>query len=629
MKINREDKKLQIRKKDKMTLHRVDVGDSKGAMPSAKAKAGDAKASMLKDAKSVKQSNKVKIQTRKKKQADRSVSSHKGKDSLKKNLLVSGIVRKAQRSNTGLEGEREIKEALAIGEVAANNATKIKKVIKVKKKSSVKNSKMNIKKVDNLKSIRKKKARASAVSKAGTSKKAVGARKMGSTRFRVTTFISGFIKKQQEKRAASEAIDVIKAIQNYLLAGAVGLIMNIVLVALPIMLIIALLYNSPLALALPPLDDSDERIQSVLAGYYQDFNSDLAARSQSSGVSVTYANGDNSLSNFRDVLMVYMVKYYTGTGEIGTVVTDESKANLKEVFDVMNNFEEEVTTHTIQAGESLGVVVTSGYCNCAICCGQWAGGPTASGVMPTANHTIAVDRSAPLVPMGTKIIFNGITYTVEDTGPLTEHGVDFDVYCADHTTASNWGHQSFEAFLADGEENEVEVTNQSLNVYQMTYEDYIALGILTEEQEEILREMMTSDIWDDFSDGTAGAMVVAEAMTKIGCAYSQANRYAEGSYDCSSFIFRLFRDVAGITLPEISADQGKYCVDNGLTVTQDMLQPGDLIFYSYEQNGRFMNISHVAIYAGDGMMVHAANPSRGVVYDPMSPSNINLYGRVY
>ena len=628
MKINRTDKEIRIRKKDEMTVHRMGGGDAKTSKTSTKARTKRT-APKIAAIKSVKQLDEVNVRMSKKKQAEKSVSPRKGKDYLKKGLLISGIIGRARKNATNLDGEQEIKQAVAIGDMATKNANKIQKAIKVKKKPGVKSSKMNIKKVNNLKNIKTKRARARAGSKARATKKVVDARELGGNRFKVTTFISGFIKKQQEKKAASEALEVAKAIINYLLSGAIGLVMNVVLVALPVILIIALLYNSPLALALPPLDDSDERIQTVLAGYYQDFNADLSARSQSSGVSVTYANGGNSLSNFRDVLMVYMVKYYTGTGEIGTIVTDKSKANLKEVFDVMNNFEEEVTTHTIKAGESLGVVVTSGYCNCAICCGKWAGGPTASGVMPTANHTIAVDRSNPLVPQGTKVIFNNTTYTVEDTGPLAEYGVTFDVYCADHTTASNWGHQSFEAFLADGEENDVEVTNQSLNVYQMTYEDYIALGILTKEQEEILREMMTSDIWDDFSDGTAGAMVVAEAMTKIGCAYSQANRYAEGSYDCSSFIFRLFRDVAGITLPEISADQGKYCVDNGLTITQDMLQPGDLIFYSYETNGRFMNISHVAIYAGNGMMVHAANPSRGVVYDPMSPSNIGLYGRVY
>ena len=64
----------------------------------------------------------------------------------------------------------------------------------------------------------------------------------------------------------------------------------------------------------------------------------------------------------------------------------------------------------------MGQVVTSGYCNCPICCGIWSGGPTASGVYPTANHTLAVDASNPFVPMGTKVVMNGVEYTVEDTG---------------------------------------------------------------------------------------------------------------------------------------------------------------------------------------------------------------------
>ena len=68
-------------------------------------------------------------------------------------------------------------------------------------------------------------------------------------------------------------------------------------------------------------------------------------------------------------------------------------------------------------------------------------------------------------------------------------------------------------------------------------------------------------------------------------------------------------------------------VDHGLTVDAGMLMPGDLIFYSYENNGQFMNISHVAIYIGNGRMVHAANTARGVVEDPVNYSNINLYGR--
>ena len=53
----------------------------------------------------------------------------------------------------------------------------------------------------------------------------------------------------------------------------------------------------------------------------------------------------------------------------------------------------------------------------------------------TANHTIAVDASNPFVPIGTKVVMNGVEYTVEDTGAFARYGVQFDVYYANHSDA--------------------------------------------------------------------------------------------------------------------------------------------------------------------------------------------------
>lgn len=58
----------------------------------------------------------------------------------------------------------------------------------------------------------------------------------------------------------------------------------------------------------------------------------------------------------------------------------------------------------------------------------------------------------------------------------------------------------------------------------------------------------------------------------------------------------------GITIPRTASTQVKHCVDNHLTIGPDDLVPGDLIFFSHKTNGRFMNITHVAIYAGDGWL---------------------------
>ncbi len=51
-------------------------------------------------------------------------------------------------------------------------------------------------------------------------------------------------------------------------------------------------------------------------------------------------------------------------------------------------------------------------------------------------------------------------------------------------------------------------------------------------------------------------------------------------------------------------------MNNGLTIRKSVLVPGDLVFWSYESNSRFMDITHVGIYAGDGK-VWTLHPSVG------------------
>ena len=165
---------------------------------------------------------------------------------------------------------------------------------------------------------------------------------------------------------------------------------------------------------------------------------------------------------------------------------DEIKQELNRLFQEQYQYTETVknetrtVTKSVRVGESLGNVVTSGYCSCSICCGQWAGGPTASGAYPQANHTIAVDASDPFVPMGTKVVMNGVEYTVEDTGAFARYGVQFDVYYADHASASAHGHQTWEAYLADDNGNQtVEVTTtETVKVCYVTLSSKTLTGMI-------------------------------------------------------------------------------------------------------------------------------------------------------
>ena len=452
--------------------------------------------------------------------------------------------------------------------------------------------------------------------------------------------IDAFLEKFQAER--EEQKDLVTSAKEAAKATAILLMKQIAAVAAPFLLVaftviavvgvivvavLAVIYNSPLAIFFPLPDTGYENPRTVLSEYYKEFNQQITSLEEQ-GYVITYQNSEDGvpISNFNDTLMVYMVKY--GTGQAAYAMDEEGKKNLKKIFDEMNYYDKSSSTTQISAGESLGEVVTTGYCNCTLCCGKWAGGHTASGTVPKANHTLAVDANSPKVPMGTEIVMNGTTYKVEDTGSFARYGTDFDIYFGSHAEALAWGRRKVEAFLADGDENTVEVTVSGTLVHNLTYKDYIAKDKLTEEQTDWLESMMSEEMWENYYVGAGGQAVAELAMTKLGCRYSQDRRYEEGFYDCSSLVQRLYKEV-GIELPATAAEQGRYCYDNAMIINKKDLKPGDLIFYSYEENGEFRNISHVAIYVGDGKMVHAANENRGVVMDDLRTNSVVFYARPY
>lgn len=398
-------------------------------------------------------------------------------------------------------------------------------------------------------------------------------------------------------------------------------------VAIPIIAIIVIIYNSPLAVFFPSPDTDTDDIRTVLCSYYMEFNQQIISLEEG-GNEITYQNTKNGVpvSNFNDTLMVYMVLY--SDGKAGYVMDKEGKKNLKKVFDEMNYIDNKSTTTEKTCGDSIGKVWVTAYCPCTICCGPNANGITASGKKATAKHTIAVDAYNPIVPMGTKVIIEGVEYTVEDTGDLNHYGNDFDIFYAKHEDCNQWGRKNVEAYLAEGNTNKVKVTTSGTTVHNLTYQDYINKKTLNEDQEKMLTSMMDSDLWSEYYSGAAGESVATLAMTKIGCKYDQNRRMEEGYYDCSSLVYRLYKEV-GIELPYVADTQGEYCFKNAMLVNKEDLKPGDLIFYSDEENGCFRNITHVAIYVGNGMMVHAAGKARGVVLDPMRETNVVFYARPY
>lgn len=337
-------------------------------------------------------------------------------------------------------------------------------------------------------------------------------------------------------------------------------------------------------------------------------------------------------------------------------VADEIEKIFQRQYSITTESTRETVTETkmVRVGESLGQVVTSGYCSCSICCGQWAGGPTASGAYPTANHTIAVDASNPFVPMGTKVIMNGVEYVVEDTGAFARYGVQFDVYYGDHAAASAHGHQTWEAYLADDNGNqEVEVTTtQEVNRLDVTLTNHgldAVLRELMDENEEGRYDLYNSTYGNrDYLFDTAalpggsgdfGYEIPAEALTdqKFANMIQEAEKYLgypyvwggsspSTSFDCSGFVSWVINNCGnGWNIGRQTTDglMG-YCSQ----VSPAEAKPGDLIFFqgTYDTPGA----SHVGIYVGDNMMIHCGNPIQYTsIASPYWQEHFLAFGRIH
>ncbi|MFI3238856.1 MAG: SH3 domain-containing C40 family peptidase [Lachnospiraceae bacterium] len=122
-------------------------------------------------------------------------------------------------------------------------------------------------------------------------------------------------------------------------------------------------------------------------------------------------------------------------------------------------------------------------------------------------------------------------------------------------------------------------------------------------------------------DGLTTAMTITELTYGVGisdlrielCEYAQqfvGNPYVWGGTsltkgaDCSGFVLSVFKNY-GISLSHSSAAQS----NEGTVISVSEVEPGDLLFYGTSAS----NISHVAIYIGNGQIVHASTSTTGII----------------
>lgn len=142
---------------------------------------------------------------------------------------------------------------------------------------------------------------------------------------------------------------------------------------------------------------------------------------------------------------------------------------------------------------------------------------------------------------------------------------------------------------------------------------------ITKSYEDYIEFMEYLQLYDgDITE--AQKQLLDAAISKLGTTYSQNMRNKEGYFDCSSFCAWAYRDTLGIQFGDyspVAANMCKYLETTSHQVSSgysNNLQVGDLLFYSGNINNRYKNVTHVAMYAGNGKIIDASSSKGKVVY---------------
>ena len=206
---------------------------------------------------------------------------------------------------------------------------------------------------------------------------------------------------------------------------------------------------------------------------------------------------------------------------------------------------------------------------------------------------------------------------------------DLSTQCNDAYDAYLAAQEAADAAVAngDGEEAIVSTAAAATDAYEayLDLQDQVDTAAYTETADDTYAEETSDDGTDDVyteegveeevveeasapAASSAGASVANYATQFVGNPYVYGGSSLTGGADCSGFTMAVYAQF-GVSLPHNAAAQSG-C---GTAVSLDALQPGDLLFY--DGGG---GIGHVTMYIGNGQVVHASNPSNGIMISSMS-----------
>ena len=131
--------------------------------------------------------------------------------------------------------------------------------------------------------------------------------------------------------------------------------------------------------------------------------------------------------------------------------------------------------------------------------------------------------------------------------------------------------------------------------------DFVKVTFNLDRAVSINESGLASKTSSDSSDSSDLTNMVSYAMQFLGNPYVWGGTSLTNGTDCSGFVMRIYEHF-GYSLPRTSAAQAGATK----TVSSGDVRPGDLFFYG---SG---GVSHVAMYIGNGQIIHASNPRTGI-----------------
>ena len=114
--------------------------------------------------------------------------------------------------------------------------------------------------------------------------------------------------------------------------------------------------------------------------------------------------------------------------------------------------------------------------------------------------------------------------------------------------------------------------------------------------------------------------IIQYAKSLLGKKYVWADE-GPNTFDCSGFTWYVYKNIAKISLPRSSKEQGAY----GTYINKENLQPADLVFFD-TVGAKDNVISHVGIYMGNNQFIHASSGQGKVV---ISQLDSNYYSKAF